>query len=261
MQQLSKLRLLGAMLVVVLLSLLIVSPAIILAGSPERGGTTPTPAGFTKFLVYMAEPFAGQETSGGAREAENFQRDVMGRSTEEIEADKAAAQEFFLRRFGIDFTETESELFGTEEVDGATFQPFAVTDAFNYRAYVVSGERVPAEGWQVRDGGWMVALTEDQMVHGEYGGAEGKAASEGTVFVFGNYNIKVQKPRSNAPPHSDETIEIHYESGGPIIADSDGVTSFICDLTHPDWGAGQARGIVTDNGEVRNVLTFPPGLP
>jgi hypothetical protein len=214
--------------------------------------------GFTKFLVYMAEPLAGEPLLG---DPEAFQREVMGRSTEEIEADKAAAEEFFLRRFGVDFTSTSSELFGEEEIEEATFGPFAVSDAFNYRAYVISGEHVPAKGWQVRDGGWMVTMTEDTVLHGEYGGTEGKAVSAGTVFVFGNYNIKVQRPKSGAPPHAEETIVIHYESGGPIVADADGVTSFICDLTHPEWGAGQARGIVSPNGEVRNVLTFPPGLP
>lgn len=247
-----------ALIAVTALFVFVAAPAT--TGAPRsKGRAAPTPAGFDNFLVYMAEPTSGEPAFGDAEDAEEFQREVMGRSTAEIEADKSGAEEFFLQRFGLDFTATDSELFGTEESDGATFGPLVVADAFNYRSYVVSGERVPAEGWQVRDGGWIATLTEDTVLHGEYGGSEGKAVSAGAIFVFGNYNIKVERP--NKEGHPDETIVIHYESGGPIIADADGVTSFICDLSHEEWGAGQARGIVTASGDVRNVLTFPPGLP
>ncbi len=41
----------------------------------------------------------------------------------------------------------------------------------------------------------------------------------------------------------------------------DGTMHFVCDPSHPAWGAGHARGVVTLDGGVRNVLTFPPSLP
>ncbi len=54
---------------------------------------------------------------------------------------------------------------------------------------------------------------------------------------------------------------IHFESGSPIVADVDGTMHFICDLSHPRWGRGHARGTVVADGGIRNVLTFPPSLP
>jgi hypothetical protein len=54
---------------------------------------------------------------------------------------------------------------------------------------------------------------------------------------------------------------IRFESGSPIFADVDGHLHFICDVSHPQWGPGHARGTVVADGGIRNVLTFPPSLP
>lgn len=71
-------------------------------------------------------------------------------------------------------------------------------------------------------------------------------------------NIKVDRPGAS---ERGERIQIHFESGSPIVADVDGTRHFVCDLVHPVWGPGHARGVVLADGAVRNVLTFPPGLP
>jgi hypothetical protein len=130
----------------------------------------------------------------------------------------------------------------------------------NYRASTISGETVPTEGWMVRDGGWIVALTADMMLRGEYGGAAGTHVPAGAIVVFGDYSIKVQRARSQAPPHATEAIVIHYESGFAISLNADGVMTFQRALEHPEWGAGWARGVV-EGKTIRNVLSFPPELP
>ena len=231
--------------------------------SAAPGQASPTPAGFTKYLVYMGESTVPPDEPGLFMDAENvrvFQEEIMQRSPEEVAAERDRAKEFFHQRFGLDFRATTPDAYGVATIDGATFVAFVQNPDANYRAYTISGDAVPAKGWLVRDGGWIVALTKDMVLGGDYGGAGGKFAPAGAILVFGDYNIKVERARNQAPPHSDETIVIHYESGFPITMDADGVMTFQCALHHPEWGLGRARGVV-EGKTIRNILSFPPELP
>ena len=219
---------------------------------------TPTPQGFVKYLVYMAEMRLNGEPLLLKRPADVdfFQRAIMRRSPAEIAQNKASAEAFFLQRFGLDFTKTAPDAMGVEHIPGAMLSGFRLNPKANYRAYTISEERVPSQGWEVRDGGWAVMLEGDQLVFGEYGGASGKMVKDGAMIVFGDYNIAADRPGR----HNDKPIVIQYFSGSPIIADMDGVTSFVCDLSHPQWGAGKARGLV-EGRSIRNTITFPPERP
>jgi hypothetical protein len=233
-------------------------PAALAARNPAAGGCpAPTPAGFTKFLVYMAEGNAGSITDPDFVLA--FQHEVYGRDEAAVAAYAREAMAFFLERFGLDFRDaTAPTTVGPWEIDGAVMQGSVFSPANGYTAYVVSEEAVGPQGWIVRDSSFNARLTEDQTLHGTWGGAAGKAAKAESVVVFGDYNIKVDKPGAS---ERGDTIQIHFESGSPIIGDVDGTFHFVCDLSHPDWGAGHARGVGTADGGVRNVITFPPSLP
>jgi len=227
------------------------------AGVLGRSGT-PTPEGFRKLLVYIAEgpASAGSITDPDAVLA--FQRDVMGRDRAAVAAYIDEAKRFYLRRFGLDFTGVDALTpVGTWEIDRATMRGSVFHPDHGYTAYVVSEEWVGEEGWTVRDASFGVSITKDQTFHGTWGGAAGKPVRAGSVVTFGDYNIKVERPGRGR----DGAIMIHFESGSPIAADVDGTIHFICDLSHPEWGPGHARGTMVADGGVRNVLTFPPSLP
>lgn len=227
------------------------------------GHASPTPSGFTKYLVYLGESTVASGEPGSFTDpasVAHFQQEIMGRTPAEVEAEKARAEDFFWQRFGLDFRSTDPDANGAEHIDGAMLMAFVQNPDANYRTYTVSGRAVPAAGWMVRDGGWSVVLTEDMFLGGDYGGAEGKLVPAGAIVVFGDYNIKVRNNRSHAGPHADETILIHYESGHPIVVNADGVLTFQCALSHPEWGLGRARGVV-EGKTIRNVLSFPPELP
>lgn len=235
------------------------TPAAALAGRNPAAGAcaVPTPVGFRKFLVYMAEGNAGSITDPAFVLA--FQRDVFGRDEAAVAAYAQQAMEFFRAGFGLDFTgATAPTTVGPWEIEGAVMQGSVFSPGNGYTAYVVSEEAVGPKGWVVRDSSFNVSLTADQTLHGTWGGAAGKPAKAGSAMVFGDYNIKVDKPGGS---ELGETIQIHFESGSPIIGDVDGQFHFVCDLSHPEWGAGHARGVGTPDGGVRNVLTFPPSLP
>jgi hypothetical protein len=233
-------------------------------GRSHSPNASPSPAGFGQMLVYLGESVLHPEEPGTLTDLDSvklFQESIMRRTSAEVSAQKGAAREFFRSRFDLDFTPAANvDPYATEMISGALFFPFVQNPGANYRAYVVSGASVPPEGWMVRDGGWLVMVTEDKLVHGEYGGTEGKWILAGTAFVFGDYNIKVVRPNTKAGPHADEEIVIHYESGGALLNNADGVMVFTCDLTHPEWGSGKARGVVQGK-TIRNVLTFPAELP
>ncbi len=227
------------------------------------GHASPTPAGFNKYLVYMGESTVGPNEPGLFMDPINvgiFQHQVMQRSSLEVVQERQRAKVFFWQRFGLDFRSTQPDATGMEMIDGAMLVAFVQNPKANYRAYTIAEEAVPATGWMVRDGGWAVILTKDMLVGGSYGGANGKPVAAGAMVVFGDYNIKIENASTKARPHANETIVIHYESGFPIVANSDGVLTFQCALSHPTWGLGRARGVV-EGKTIRNVLTFPPELP
>jgi hypothetical protein len=229
------------------------------AATADRGRcASPTPEGFRKLLVYIAE---GPASAGSITDVDAvlaFQRQVMGRDRAAVAAYIEEAKAFYLRRFGLDFFGVDAPTpIGPWEIDGAVLRGSVFHPDHGYTAYVVSEERVGREGWTVRDASFGVALTKDQTLHGTWGGAAGKPATAGSFVTFGDYNIKVERPGRGR----DGTIMIHFESGSPIVGDVDGTLHFICDLMHPEWGPGHARGTVVADGGVRNVLTFPPSLP
>lgn len=226
------------------------------ATSPGRNGV-PTPEGFRKFLVYIAEGKAGSITD--PEFVLDFQREVYGRDEAAVIAYSIEAKGFFLERFGLDFRGVSAPTpIGPWEIEGAQMGGSVFSPDNRYTAYVVSEEWVGASGWTVRDSSFNVTLTENQTLHGTWGGAAGKPAAAGAAVTFGDYSIKVDRP--GASEHG-EAIRIHFESGSPIVGDVDGTSHFVCDLAHPVWGPGHARGVVLADGAVRNVLTFPPGLP
>jgi hypothetical protein len=68
-----------------------------------------------------------------------------------------------------------------------------------------------------------VTLEEDMLLHGTYGGPEGKLVPAGALVLWGDYNIKVERPQSKAAPHGEETIVIHYQSDTPAFVNPDGL--------------------------------------
>ena len=241
-------------------------------GNPGRIGryggkktfAPPDLGGFDHVLVSLAEPLI-QGDWNSVEGAKRFQRDIMGRDDEEVEADRRAAEAFYEGRFGVTF-EGDVGLFEPEESnDGtATLVPFYQNPDAGYNAYVVSGRAMPNnhEGeatnreemlaGKVRDGGWIVRITEDTTLGGTHGGGEGFDIGAGGMLAYGDYNIKMGD--HEAP------IMIRYESEHPIPP-LDMPVAFNCDLVHDEWGEGQVRGTTNvPGGGLRNVLTFPPSL-
>jgi hypothetical protein len=168
-----------------------------------------------------------------ARATRTFQREVYGRDETAVVAYSVQAKEFFLERFGLEVREASAPTpTGPREIEGARLRGSVFSPDNRYTAHVVSEEWVGAAGWIVRDSSFNVTLTDDQTLHGTWGGATGKPVTAGAAMTFGDYNIKVDRPGAS---ERGKTIQIHFESGSPIVADVDGTRHFVCDLAHPAW--------------------------
>ncbi|KKH96895.1 hypothetical protein EO95_03875 [Methanosarcina sp. 1.H.T.1A.1] len=223
--------------------------------------------GFDKVVVFMA---AGQYNAS-LPPAEGdlavwYHKAIMGRNDTEIQAEKEAAMKYFEDEFGPGLPEPVA---------------FGVDPRNEYRAYIISCENIPPEGWVVRDGGFIVNFPKKTKLYGNWGGSEGKNVPAGSFIVYGDYNIKTTLS-DECKNYCDEyknycdecknycdkktsPLIIHYQSAEPIIPDTinNGIT-FRCTTIAP-WGEGIAQGIsytqTLENGNVqaniRNVHTYP----
>lgn len=226
----------------------------------------PTPAPFRNFLVYsgqgiydlVEEPlpdgcFADDAfiavglCSGGKRA---FYQKIMNFTEQEFAAEEGKAKEFFLGRFGLDADVLS-------EQGRALLFPFVLDPRRRYTTFVFSGECVPSEGYEVRDGGFGMAVTDPEGV--ELGGEfVGQKMPVGALVVFGFYNIRVTG-------RSAREEVIRYRSLTPVLP-SDAPVAGNCEVEHPVWGEGLAQVIsgneMLGDGQIqavmRNVLTFPP---
>jgi hypothetical protein len=213
--------------------------------------------GFNRIVVFMAAGAYNTPTGTPEELSDWFHMTIMGRNEAELEMEKNRAANYFTIQFG-------------EGPDGDWDpMPFGVEPKAEYRAYSITGFEIPPEGWVVRDGGFMSVIPDvadgGMMLHGVYGGVEGKFVPAGSFIVFGQYNIAItSKDTADITP-----MIIHYESTHPIIPDpiNEGM-AFLCKTIAP-WGEGTAQGIAYDfvnavgwtQANIRNIHSYPPYGP
>lgn len=260
--------------ILLILAMLIASVVISPLALAKNNKKTPTPDVFDKYLVFMATGvvkdspdisgfIGGMEGGDGL----HFQREIMKRTEQEIKQNRMDAIEFFYTRYGVDVVNDPR----------ITFNGFELSPQAAYRAYTISGEAVSDEGWEVRDGGWIMVVNDPNGITlgGEFAGVH---VPQLTIMSYGDYNIKKKKKRDHHKKYDDdydneeEEIIIHYRAGGPIIVDQrTGSFGFFCEISSDKYGTGLATGTSTmipirideTTGlmdikfNTRNVITFP----
>ena len=93
---------------------------------------------------------------------------------------------FYIDMYRLDFTNIEPNDQGQRILGNATFEPgmspFNLTYVFN--SWLVSG-RSRTKCFPVQAGGFRVRFTGPMMVHGEYGGEEGKLVPTNGNLLYG----------------------------------------------------------------------------
>lgn len=222
----------------------------------------PPPAGYEEMLVYMANALVPLDEVVPV-DGEKFQREIMHRDDDEVEQFRLEALDYFRERYGVvDADKDPRFLFGSYQVE-----PFA-----NYRAYHIASENVPAEGWEVRDGGWQLRVIDPAGYTWEAGEFAGQFATPGTYVLYGDYNIQTDDCEGRKACDDPREITMHYRSRCPIAVD--GITipevvtfKFSCEVFSERWGQGLGQGIsqpdITEGGSMfqynaREVITFSP---
>ncbi|WP_089934791.1 hypothetical protein [Candidatus Entotheonella palauensis] len=191
-----------------------------------------------------------------------FHKVVMGRSDAEIADLEQLAKTFYLERFGIDVDDPAN-------AGRLHFQRYTLDPRMNYRNYIAAGKQVPAEGWHLYDGGWVVVVIDPNgyTLRGEWAGYHTRV---NTLIYFGNYHIM----ETDASGEVVNEVDFFYRAGGPMNFDTGFDASFNCELSldgqdFPTGVHGVGQGITSTvpvsstaiRITVRTVLTFGPSSP
>ena len=128
--------------------------------------------------------------SGGLFDPDHvFYREVLHFTDEEIDREIEAAIQFFRNTYGLDFTNVEPGEQGERVLGNATFQTvlFPTNETYVYNSWLVNG-KTRTRCFRSRKGGFQIFFSDTVMLHGEYGGEEGRLAfGKETVFYGREY--------------------------------------------------------------------------
>lgn len=237
--------------------------------STLQASQQPIPTGFDDYAVFMATgtiPFTphpnSQITGCGVSIFCNggyFHQQIMGRNLAEIAIEKQRAKDYFYSRFGVDTDVLVSE-------GRVLFSSFFLDPRGEYRAYTVAGRKVHADGWVVRDGGFVLTVIDPAGVEisGEFAGQNLIIPADG-LLVFGSYNIQA----TNKKGKPKDEIVFDYRSEMPMIANAWGELVVNCQISTDHFsgellgGKAQGMGTVTLSSDFsglvlnwRNVLSL-----
>ncbi|WP_133719086.1 hypothetical protein [Methylocaldum gracile] len=241
----------------------------------------PMPTDSNNYVVYLADGLYDPLTPNPNPQITNcdpatnlcdgdyFQKEILGRTEEEIVAAEQQAKDYFNSRFGIDVDDPAN-------AGRLVFRMFQIDPRVNYHVIFASGKRVPGEGWPVYYGGWIIMVVDPKGIDlgGDFAGAH---TGFGGMFIFGENVLDTtsgQKDgnRYSKPPKEHDRIVIHYQSPEPPFVPRPGplgvgesAIMFKLELSSNAFGSGLARGrgeiIPRENGLIKmdivSVLSFP----
>ena len=189
-----------------------------------------------------------------------YYREVLRFTEEEIDRDREAAMLFFRNTYGLDFTNIEPNEQGQRALGNATMEP--VMNPFNhtyvFNSWLVNG-RAKTRCFPVGSGGFHIRFTGTMMLHGEYGGEEGKLAiATDRVYYKHQYVYEACKQQG---------IIFQIETFAPfhtLETDPSGFIVYAFRARHrvlgegTVWGVGRATALnpTTKRFESRLVYTF-----
>lgn len=224
-----------------------------------------SPLGYDGMITFMAtgvidmnepSPIPGVTGCAGMFcDGDYFHREISHRTDAEMAVMAQEAKDFFKMRFDLDIDDPAME-------GRIAFIDFTLNPAFGYRAIAADYMRVPCDGYEVRDGGFAIVGMDPNGV--DLGNElAGTRLNQGSMVVFGNYNIAVTNRRGRIVRED----LVFYRSFIPLQPGADGSFLFRCEIRRDgeDWGNGQAMGqvanVVLDDGRIKsnavNRLTFP----
>ena len=180
-----------------------------------------------------------------------FFRDVLKFTPAEIESATQNAIEFFISRYGLDFSTSQLDALGQRHFQNATMFPLQAPVPFiaTYNRWLATGS-TKSECFRTTLGGYTVFFTGEQMLHGSYGGENGLPAVRLDSIAYNYYSIELcpQQP-----------LVIQLQSTIPRRPDPiDGYSTIKSELFHRTLGEGVELGVTrfTPTTEDRSMIRF-----
>lgn len=223
--------------------------------------------------VFMANGiFDPLDSSYTAPTGSDFDSVIMGRSPGEAEERRLQAVEFFIARYGIDLTSGFFSYDPTQQLPDVVLSHVYQDPRWNYRAFSLPDRpkgSVPNDGLIVHDTQWVMIIIAPAglLLHGSWGGEQGKRVPPGSVAVDGEYLVQgTSRFRRDHP----KNFYARFQSTSPIISaastagTAEGI-KFDCRVFNDDLGIGVALGrqeiqVLSDGRlqvNIGNVLQFP----
>ena len=226
-----------------------------------RSSNCPTPQWFVAEFVAIADKIISPSSPTTLLDSSlSFFRDVMLFTEEEIAQVEEDAIQFYKTRYGLDFSQSQPDELGRRFYQNATFFPARLSPELQYTVtfnrWIVSGN-TRSMCFENRAGSFKVDFSDQQILHGTYGGEKGIPVASTDSVVYGFFNI---------PVCPQEPLVIQWSTATPMRADPhDGFVIVNLDLFHRVWGRGLLQGIAqlvpTEDGRahftLRDIFTFP----
>ena len=115
-----------------------------------------------------------------------FFRETLRFTEEEIDREREAAIDFFNQRFGLDYSKIEPDELGQRVLGNTTFRPvyFPYNATLVHNQWLLNGKS-RTKCYQLGDGGFQANFDGEVRLFGEYGGEEGRTASQGESVLYG----------------------------------------------------------------------------
>ena len=189
-----------------------------------------------------------------------FYRKVMRFTEVEIDRETKAAMQFFSDTYGLDFTNIEPNEQGQRTLGNATMEPFTIPYNFTFvfNSWLVNG-RARTRCFPVGEGGYHVRFTGTMMLHGEYGGEEGKLVIEPDRVIY-HHQYVYEACKQQGIIFQIETFApfriLASDPGGFIVYNFRVRNRVLGEGTI--WGVGRDATVnsATRRSEVRLVYTF-----
>ena len=160
-----------------------------------------------------------------------FFRHVLEFSEQQIEAATQSAFEYFNTTFGLDFSESvPDDVTGERRFQNASMSPSRVPFNYTVKAnrWLVAGN-TGSKCFDQQIGFFGVRFLDDQVLHGTYGGLEGRRIRAGPFQdILWGYTMTNSRP----------PVLIQYQSASPSHTSPDGIVSENNIAFHPTLGQG-----------------------
>ena len=163
-------------------------------------------------------------------------REVLRFTEQEIEQQTQNALQFYNTTYGLDFSQSQPNAQGERFYQNATFFParLPISLRVSSNRWILNGN-TRSRCFNLQEGGYWVYFTAGpQMLHGTYGGEQGRLATFPDDLRYGFYSIDAcaQQP-----------MVMQYQSRTPYRSSVDRISYFNHQVFHRTLGTGSARGL------------------